>query len=507
MEKEIAMAKLEISVSAKDMTSDDCVRLKPHEYYDSIIKGKDYQGETQMTVIFKNNCDKVITVPSVQLFDNTENGGNFTASVNTFTIQPLQTANIPLLYNGMYLGDEMLLNYMVDLNNVSCAFIINVTEENHDKPKPIINPIEIISNNRENLLIDGDSFKNAYYDDENNELDSIFFYGNVSNVLFNNSAYIEGTEIPINLINAGSLYFIPSNTDEPNTSTFSWVAKNTQGTLSDSAVIKMKSKGVNNITLTRNYFFNTNGFTPYIDDVKFCANSNPFSDMLFVSNCVNWNDDKIKILSLPDKGFLFYLQNPNQPLPIYAPVIVGQEIIVRDIIDNRVLKFSGEGATDNENTDSYLTSFSFVRKCGNTESDTIVNVGLNMIVSRANAIVEVNVIKTTEAGETEYELTVSNRDFNGYVHVIANRTIGENAISIENDFIPTQLFELGLPPKEYENTIYVDIPVGTYTCKTKMTPLLYDPQQNVTASMIINFSTNPTYTLGDGVSISANLIK
>ena len=130
-----------------------------------------------------------------------------------------------------------------------------------------------------------------------------------------------------------------------------------------------------------------------------------------------------------------------------------------------------------------------------------------MIVSRANAIVEVNVIKTTEVGETEYELTVSNRDFNGYVHVIANRTIGENAISIENDFIPTQLFELGLPPKEYENTIYVDIPVGTYTCKTKMTPLLYDPQQNVTASMIINFSTNPTYTLGDGVSISANLIK
>lgn len=205
MEKEIAMAKLEISVSAKDMTSDDCVRLKPYEYYDSIIKGKDYQGETQMTVIFKNNCDKVITVPSVQLFDNTENGGNFTASVNTFTIQPLQTANIPLLYNGMYLGDEMLLNYMVDLNNVSCAFIINVTEENHDKPKPIISDISLECDNRDNTMISIETFTNGYSEDNKN-IDCVYLYGDIENVLFNNSAYIEGTAIPVSMISQDALF-------------------------------------------------------------------------------------------------------------------------------------------------------------------------------------------------------------------------------------------------------------------------------------------------------------
>ena len=107
--------------------------------------------------------------------------------------------------------------------------------------------------------------------------------------------------------------------------------------MSDTASLTVSVKGVRNITLTRTYYYNTNNFSPYVDDVKFSDNSNPFSDMLFQSNCMNWNDDKIKILSLPDKGFLFYLQNPNQPLPIYAPVTVGQEIIVRDIIDNRVL--------------------------------------------------------------------------------------------------------------------------------------------------------------------------
>lgn len=500
------MAKLEISVSAKDMTSDDCVRLKTYEYYDSIVKAKDYQGETQINITLKNNCDKIVTVPSFQLFENTENGGNFTATVNTFVIQALQTVSVPLLYNGMYLGDEALLNYMVELNGVSCAFIINVTEENQSKPKPIISDISLECDNRDNTMISIETFTNGYSEDNKN-IDCVYLYGDIENVLFNNSAYIEGTAIPVSMISQGALFFIPSNTDNSSKTYISWSAQDVDGTMSDTASLTVSVKGVRNITLTRTYYYNTNNFSPYVDDVKFSDNSNPFSDMLFQSNCMNWTEDKIKIIALPHKGLLYYIQNPNNPLPIYAPVTIGQEIVVRDIIDNKVLKFSGEGNSNNENTDSYLTSFSFIRKCGQTESDTIVNVGLNMIVSRANAILKLNVLKTTEVGETEYELTVSNRDFNGYVHVIANRTVGENAITIDNNFISTVLFPSGVPPKEYEETQFVEIPVGTYTFNLQMTPLLLDPQLGVTASALLNYSTNPAYVFGEGVSVTANLTR
>lgn len=142
--------------------------------------------------------------------------------------------------------------------------------------------------------------------------------------------------------------------------------------------IQIKIKGKKEITVSAHYN-SLSTYTQYHDDVKFAEGSNPLKDYLYTTSCGTWQDDRIKILSLPHKGKLFYLTNPSDPTPIYAECTVGQFMIVRDILDDKVLKFQGEGFTDNAFTGTYMTTFKFERYCGAVPSNIVVHLNLSMV--------------------------------------------------------------------------------------------------------------------------------
>lgn len=143
----------------------------------------------------------------------------------------------------------------------------------------------------------------------------------------------------------------------------------------------IKNKGFKELYLTRNY--NSSGtYSQFKDDGFFNEGTNPFSDYCFQVTCGVWQNDKIKILSLPDKGRLFYLTNPNSGNPIYSNVFIGQIILVRDLIDNKILKFNAEGDSNNQFTGDYLSEFKIERFCGSQSNNIISSVKLNMIDAR-----------------------------------------------------------------------------------------------------------------------------
>lgn len=142
--------------------------------------------------------------------------------------------------------------------------------------------------------------------------------------------------------------------------------------------IIVKNKGYKELYLTRNYNSQTT-YNQYKDDAYFNDDANPFSDYMFQVTCGTWQNDKIKILSLPDKGRLFFLTNPNQGNLVYSNVIVGQLILVRDLIDNKILKFNAEGDSNNQFFGNYLTEFKIERFCGSDSNNIIASVKLNMI--------------------------------------------------------------------------------------------------------------------------------
>lgn len=174
------------------------------------------------------------------------------------------------------------------------------------------------------------------------------------------------------------------------------------------AEIKFRNRGVKEITLTRQY--NTaNSYTANKDDVRFNDSANEFSDYCFQITCGVWQNDKIKILSIPDKGKLFYLTNPGSANLIYANVIVGQEFLVRDLIDNKILKFNGEGFANNSYAGTYLTSFKIERFCGANSNNIITTIRLNMIDVEISVPVKTQVLvpQTCQArgeGPTNYDV-------------------------------------------------------------------------------------------------------
>jgi len=140
----------------------------------------------------------------------------------------------------------------------------------------------------------------------------------------------------------------------------------------------IRNKGFKELIISRNYNSLTN-YSQFKDDGYLNVDSNPFSDYCYQVTCGIWQNDKIKILSLPDKGRLFYLTNPNAGNPIYSNVFVGQMILVRDLTDNKVLKFNAEGDFNNQFSGNYLTEFRIERFCGLVSNNIIASVKLNMV--------------------------------------------------------------------------------------------------------------------------------
>lgn len=143
-------------------------------------------------------------------------------------------------------------------------------------------------------------------------------------------------------------------------------------------VLKFTNKGVGEIYLTR-YYNSESVYNSEKDDLHFNDDQNPFSDYCFQLTCGNWQNDKIKILTLPTLGKLFYQTNPGASIANYAAVTIGQMITVRDMVDFRILKFSAEGEYDGQFLGNYLTEFTIERFCGTTSNNIITTVKLNMV--------------------------------------------------------------------------------------------------------------------------------
>ncbi|WP_294203160.1 hypothetical protein [uncultured Chryseobacterium sp.] len=150
----------------------------------------------------------------------------------------------------------------------------------------------------------------------------------------------------------------------------------------------IRNQGFKRIYLTRTYN-SLATFTSTYDDIGFNSGTNDFNDYCLTGGCADAQNDKIKILSLPDKGRLYYITNPAASNPIYQNVSVGQMIKIKDLTENKILRFCAEGSSDQEFTGNYVTQFTFERYCGNTPSNIIVETKLNMLDAkiRVSAII------------------------------------------------------------------------------------------------------------------------
>lgn len=163
------------------------------------------------------------------------------------------------------------------------------------------------------------------------------------------------------------------------------------------AQLKIIIKGKKDIYLTRNY--NSLGtFEQNKDNIAFNDTVNDFSSWCLSSSCGNAAVDKVKILSLPSKGRLFYLTNPGNPNPVYANVTIGQEILVSDLVYNKVLKFSAEGSADNQFTENYVVPFTLERYCDSTGNNETVFVYLNMLDQMATPATFTETLRNDQSG-------------------------------------------------------------------------------------------------------------
>ena len=226
------MNRIRAFVSAKTLTPIDCVRLTPGiNYSDAIVQGFDYVDVSQTTVSVTNNCSVPFTLQGISLFSDQSNGGNFEASLKDFTVGANQTLNIPVYYNGIYLGSNLTPNYQINVNSNFSVFSLTVSVPVQNNP-PVTTDITIELNNREERILDINTFLNHFSDIDNDDLAAVIIEGNVSNYKLNNQPYISGTQIPRSLIESDLLVFKGPDIDSYSEDATIWKAVDTQGSIS-----------------------------------------------------------------------------------------------------------------------------------------------------------------------------------------------------------------------------------------------------------------------------------
>lgn len=260
------------------------------------------------------------------------------------------------------------------------------------------------------------------------------------------------------------------------------------------AQIKISVKGKLEMTLTRNYN-SLSVFTANKDDVGFNETGNDFYNYCITSPCGSWVGDKIKILSLPNKGRLYYNSTPLST-PTYANVTVGQEIMVRDLIDYKVLRFSAEGSADGQFTESYLTNFTFERYCVSTAQNITVKVNLNMIDDKlaVSNIYVTDVVR--DNGTVFFTLHVENEPFVGYLH---HKGGGRNFNTEFAVISSTHGVNLYIPNEtpflvDVYNLASVNIPVGVYpSCSLSASASFKDPMLDITVNGELAYGLTTVY--------------
>lgn len=215
------------------MTPVDCVKLTANtNYNDGIIKGFDYQNVTQTTISIINICSVPFSILGMDLFSDLSNGGNFVASIKDFSIGANQILNIPVYYNGIYLGANLSPNYQISINANYAIYSLDVSVSQVNNP-PIADDIIVDLQNRENRILDINLFLNHFSDVDGDSLAAVIIEGNTSKYTLSGSPIISGTEIPRALIESNQLVFNAPDTDSYNEDSTIWKAVDSAGSISN----------------------------------------------------------------------------------------------------------------------------------------------------------------------------------------------------------------------------------------------------------------------------------
>ena len=209
-------------------TIGNCIKVNnTSTYTDTIIKNQQYNNVSTKSIKVINNCNKAFLLSGKTLFIQQDNlGSTFTASINETNIGANATVDIPVYYNGVYKGTDISPVYTFTLNGYNITYNLNI---NIPDTLGTISAFTITLNNKQNYVFKVLDFTSHYSDVDGDTISSIYFYGNVSNLRYNNIAYIENTEIPISDIQAGKIVFNAPNQDALSSINISYKVKDNKG--------------------------------------------------------------------------------------------------------------------------------------------------------------------------------------------------------------------------------------------------------------------------------------
>ena len=209
-------------------TIGNCIKVvNTSTYTDTITKNQQYNNVSTKSIKVTNNCNKDFLLSGKTLFIQQDNlGSTFTASINATTISANTTVDIPVYYNGVYKGTDISPVYTFTLNGYNITYNLNI---NIPDTLGDINDFTISLNNRQNYTFKVLDFTSHYSDVDGDTISSVYFYGNVNNLRYNNIGYVENTEIPISDIQAGKVVFNAPNQDALSSINISYKIKDSKG--------------------------------------------------------------------------------------------------------------------------------------------------------------------------------------------------------------------------------------------------------------------------------------
>ena len=193
-------------------TIGNCIKIvNTSTYTDTITKNQHYNNVSTKSIRVINNCNKDFLLSGKTLFIQQDNlGSTFTASINATNIGANATVDIPVYYNGVYKGTDVSPVYTFTLNGYTITYNLNI---NIPDTLGDISDFTITLNNKQDYTFKVLDFTSHYSDIDGDTISSVYFYGNVNNLRYNNIGYVENTEIPISDIQAGKVVFNAPNQD------------------------------------------------------------------------------------------------------------------------------------------------------------------------------------------------------------------------------------------------------------------------------------------------------
>ena len=209
-------------------TIGNCIKVvNTSTYTDTITKNQQYNNVSIKSIRVINNCNTDFLLSGKTLFTQQDNlGSTFTASINATTISANTTVDIPVYYNGVYKGTDISPVYTFTLNGYNITYNLNI---NIPDTLGDINDFTISLNNRQNYTFKVIDFTSHYSDIDGDTISSVYFYGNVSNLRYNNIGYVENTEIPISDVQAGKVVFNAPNQDALSSININYKVKDNKG--------------------------------------------------------------------------------------------------------------------------------------------------------------------------------------------------------------------------------------------------------------------------------------